>query len=129
MIEFIIFFILGGALLALGTFVFFYGTRPVPGTKYRRTWSNRWASTPIGVVLMSQNVAWLAVVTFILITRLTGDFPGRQVIALGLYLCLVGLFGAATFVLRRIQRPFELQERSGHQVHDPDRDQHDPQYH
>lgn len=129
MIEFIIYFILAAALVALSTFVFFYGTRPVPGTKYRRTWSTRWMSTPIGVVLMCQNIAWLVVVTFILTTRLTGDFPGRQVIALGLYLCLVGLFAAAAFVLRKIQRPYELQERSGQQAGHEDHEQHDPQYH
>lgn len=118
MIEFIIYFILAAALIALGTFVFFYGTRPVPGTKWRRTLSDRWTSTPIGIVLMSQYIAWLAVVTFILITRITGDFPGRQVIALSLYAGVAALFVAAVVVLRRIQRPYELQERSGGEVHD-----------
>lgn len=111
MVDVIVMVILVAALTALGSFIFFYGTRPVPGTRWRRRFSTRWTVTPIGWVLMSQKLALFAILSFILMSRFVGDFPGRDVIALVLYGLLVGLFWAVFGVLRSIQKPVERIER------------------
>ena len=111
MVDFVVMVILLAAEAALGAFIYYYGTRPAPGTRFRRKFSRLWMSTPIGVVLMSQKIAWFFVVAFILLSRFVGDFPGRDVIALVLYTLLVSLFWAVFGVLRHTQLPFEREQR------------------
>lgn len=112
MIDSIILILLLLAISSLGSFIYFYGTRPVPGTRFRRRFSTLWTTTPIGWVLMSQKLALLSVFSFILLTRFVGDFPGRDVIALVLYGAMVGLFWAVFIVLRITQLPSEKRERA-----------------
>lgn len=94
--------ILGSSLIPLGLFVFYYTTEPT-GRWCRRP-SKLWASTPLGRVLLAQKVTMFLLIGFILLVRWTGGFPGREWVALSLYLVLLGLFWAVFVVLRRIQK-------------------------
>lgn len=102
MAETIILFFVAQSILPLLLSVFYYVTKPVPGSRWRQ-FSRAWLSTPIGPVLVAQMVSMIVLLSYILLVRFTGGFPGREVVAIILYALLQAGFWAFFIVLRRTQ--------------------------
>lgn len=90
------------ALLPVGLFIFFYGTKKVEGKRFRRP-STLWASTPIGRVLMSQKISWFIFLVFVL-SSIYLDFPGQGILRICVYTLLVVQFWLVFRVLRHTQK-------------------------
>lgn len=91
------------AVLPLGLFIYFYGTKPAPGKWYKRTYSNRWASTAIGKVLMIQKIVWFAFLLFVLHSTFF-DYLAEPYVRMIAYSALVVQFWVVFFVLRGVQK-------------------------
>jgi len=100
------------ALIPLLLFVYYYGTRPIPGHKYRRRYSTMWRLTAIGRTLMYQKIAWVGFIVFILIQIFAGQYFGREELRLVIYGALVFFFWRLFYTLR-------ITQKSGH-TPDPD---------
>lgn len=104
MLETFIQLILIAAIIPLALSIFFYVTKP--GPRWRRVLSKAWLNE-VGIQVVGQKAVLLLLLTFILASRYLGEFPGRQVIAWGLYTALVGAFWTFFIIQRRIQKRFE----------------------
>lgn len=100
-------------LVPLILFAFFFSTDPVRGTRHARRPFDVRTLEPISKIVLAQKFALIAVIVFIFITRLIGDFPGREWVALILYGALNYLAWAAFVDLRRLQRPQDDFMRAG----------------
>jgi amino acid transporter len=108
MLETLIMFLLLAAIVPLALSIFFYITKP--GPRWRRVPSRAWLNA-VGMQVVAQKSILLVLLSFILISRFLGDFPGRQVIAWVLYTALVAAFWTFFVIQRRIQKPFERKNR------------------
>lgn len=94
-------------LVPLSLFIFFFSTDPVPGTKHRRRMFDLRTLMPVSKILLSQKFTLIAVILFVFASRLFGDWPGREWLALVLYAALTYIAFLAFFDLRRSQRSQE----------------------
>lgn len=92
------------ALIPLGSFIYFYGTRPAPGKWYRRKYSNLWRTTEIGRILMYQKISWFSFLLFVLVGIFTEPYPGEATVRLIIYAALLTLFWRVFISLRKIQK-------------------------
>lgn len=90
------------ALLPIGLFIYYYGTKPVPGHTHLRRYSDRWRATAIGRVLMRQKVVWFVFLLFVL-QSIYLDFVGQDILRIVMYSLLVIQFWAVFRTLRRVQ--------------------------
>lgn len=91
------------ALLPIGLFVFYYGTKRVPGKKLRR-FSTLWTTTPIGRVLMTQKISWFVFLCFVLVGIFSPPYAAEGPVRLLVYALLVSQFWLVFATLRRIQK-------------------------
>lgn len=90
-------------IVPLGLFVFYFATDPVRGSKWRRKLFDLRSLTSVSKFLLAQKFALILVVTFIGIVRFTGGFPGKEIVAVVLYVVLVVLAWGLFIDLRRVQ--------------------------
>ncbi|MDL5351110.1 hypothetical protein [Microbacterium sp. zg-YB36] len=112
-IEFLTLAVLACWLIPLTQFVFFFTTDPVPGTKHQRRVFDIRTLMPVSKILLGQKIALIAIIVFVIATRLFGEFPGREWIALLLYGVLSYFAWAAFLDLRRDQGPRDAFMRDG----------------
>jgi hypothetical protein len=108
--------VLLSALVPIGLFIFYYGSEPVPGSRWRRRYSKRWKSTSIGRVLMTQKIVWFLFLIFVAVQAFFPEYAGREIVRLILFIGLVSQFWLVFGTLRQIQRnpPIETDDgRSG----------------
>lgn len=92
--------------------IFHHLTEPVPATRHRRRLVSLKGLAPISRILVAQKTVMVLIVSFIGIVRFTGGFPGREWVALGLYLLFVVVAWIMFWYQRRIQLPFERVTRN-----------------
>jgi len=91
------------ALIPIGLFIFFYGTEPVVGKRFRK-YSKRWKSTTIGKVLMAQKIMWFLFLSFVLVGIFTEPYDAEGIVRILAYGGLVAQFWVVFFTLRHIQK-------------------------
>jgi|SRR5690606_38520523 len=98
-------------LIPLVLFVFYTVTEPVPGKRLARRWFPLRELEPPTRVILAQKLSFILVISFILLSRAIGDFPGRHWVALGLYLTLPAVAWVVHIYQRRVQLPEERRAR------------------
>lgn len=99
--------VVASAIYPLGAFIYYYATEPVGERWFQRRYSNLWRSTPIGITVMYQKIAWLLMFTLTGAALFFGEYPGRRVAVFVVFLVVVTLFWRVLFTLRRIQKEDE----------------------
>lgn len=101
------------AIIPLSLFVYYYGSKPVPGHKHRRRYSSIWRLTDIGRTMMYQKVAWIVFLIFIAVQIYVPRYPGKEEIRMAIYICLVFLFWRMFYTLRKTQKSSASQSDTG----------------
>lgn len=97
------------AIIPISLFIYFYGTVPVPGKRFRRKWTTRrWASTSIGRTLMAQKIAWGGYLLFVAASLFFGEFLFREELRFLIYTALVTLFWVVFAILRKLQKSTDV---------------------
>lgn len=111
-IEDLILVVLVASVPAFLAYVYYSLTYPVPGKRVRRRipWRNVHHVTRI---LAGQKIVLTLIIGFVFLVRLTGGFPGREWVALLLYLGVASFAWAAFIDLRNLQRDAEHPTRKG----------------
>ncbi len=92
------------AIIPIGLFVYFYGSKPWRGHRLIRRPSTLWRTTAVGRTLMYQSIAWFAYLIFVAASLWFGDWAGRDILRSVIYIVLVVLFWRLFFVLRQAQK-------------------------
>lgn len=110
-IEDLILIVLASSVPAFLIYVYYSLTYPVPGKRVRRPlpWSRVHHVTRI---IAGQKIVLTLIIGFVFLVRLTGGFPGREWLALLLYLGVSSFAWAALFDLRSLQRQAERPKRT-----------------
>lgn len=112
MIDDLILLVLLSLVVPLLLAVSYHLTEPVPGTRRRRRFLHPRDLAPISRILISQKLVLVAIVTFIGIVRFTGGFPGREWVALVLYVLFVGIAWWMFAYQRSFMKPLEQKARN-----------------
>jgi hypothetical protein len=104
-IEALIPYITSAGIPPLALAIFYYVTKPSDKHRWRVP-ASAWLN-PVGVQVVGQKTILLVLLVWITFSRLNPDWPGRQLIAIGLYLLLVAAFWAFFVVQRWVQKPYE----------------------
>lgn len=102
--------VLGAAIVPLLLAVFFYVTKP--SGRFYRVYTRAWTRNPISVQIVAQKTILAGLLSFILLIRFIGEFPGRNIIAYTLYGLLVLAFWSFFIIERRIQKPHEAERKA-----------------
>lgn len=100
------------AIIPIGLFVYFYGTRPWKGHRFLRRPSTLWRTTAVGRTLMYKAMAWFVYLVFIAASIMWQDWPGRVYMRGAIYIAIVTLFWRLFFILRHVQKQPRSDEQS-----------------
>lgn len=103
------------ALIPLGGFIFVYNTRPVAGSRWRRRFVPKWATSVVGWSLMSMVTSLFLLLGYLLLVRFIGDFPGRLIVSFILFVAMMASFWAVFVALMLTQHQFEKNEALQHE--------------
>lgn len=93
------------SIIPISLFIYFYGTRAIKGSRWKRKGSRVWLSTQIGRTLMFQMFAWLAYLIFIACSLLYPNWEfGRDTTRFVIYVSLAILFWEFFIALRKLQK-------------------------
>lgn len=91
------------ALVPVGLFIYYYGTRPRQDGRRGRVYSRRWKTTAIGKVLMGQKIVWFLFLLFVL-QSIFLDYALQPFLRIFAYTALVTQFWVVLGTLRHIQK-------------------------
>lgn len=111
LVDDVILLVLFSWVIPLMLAVFYHLTEPVPGRRWLRRPVKISSLAPVSRILVAQKIAFILVISFIAVVRFTGGFPGREWVALGLYILLVVVAWLMFAYQRHVQKPFERETR------------------
>lgn len=113
LLEIISIVVLIFALIPLASFIFVYNTRPVPGSRWRRKFVPKWTTSLVGWALMSLVTSLFLILAYLLVVRFIGDFPGRIIVSLILFVYVMGSLWGMLGALIVTQRTDEKADQAG----------------
>lgn len=97
-------YIAAAGAIPIALFIIYYGTKAIPGHRWKRQLTNRWKKTGIGRTLMYQKAAMLGLLVMVVVNLFTNEYFFQDQIRFIVYTILFTLFWRMFFQLRKQQK-------------------------